>query len=92
MVKVIKKDGRLVNFEPVKINISLSNCSSDLNTHLNKVDADLITKDVEKKIIKLRGNDGVTSSYEIISLVLYTLIDMGFKKIADSYYHNRFHN
>ncbi|TJX14208.1 hypothetical protein E9840_06945 [Tissierella creatinini] len=92
MVKVIKKDGRLVNFVPEKINISLSNISRDQNIQLNKVDADLITKDVEKRIINLRGNDGITSSYEIISLILYTLIGMGFKEIADSYYHNRFHD
>ncbi len=88
MIKVIKKDGRVVNFEPEKINTSLSNCSSDLNTHLNKVDADLLTKDVEKKIRSLRGNDGITSSYEIISLILEALHNMGFKNIAESYYKN----
>ena len=88
MIRVIKKGGRIVEFAPEKISTSLANCSSDLKTDLNKVDADLLAKDVEKKIRSLRGNDGITSSHEIISLVLESLNTMGFKKIAESYYNN----
>lgn len=88
MIKVIKKDGRIVDFEAEKISISLGNCSSDLKTDLNKVDADLLAKDVEKKIRSLRGSDGITSTHEIISLILESLSTMGFKKIAESYYKN----
>ncbi len=90
MLKVIKKDGRVVDFNPDKIKVSLGNCGSDIGQHLNSMDLDILAKDIEKKLILLRGEEGKTSSYEIISLVLETLHQMGFKKIANSYYNNYF--
>lgn len=90
MLKLIKKDGRKVSFVLEKINVSIANTANDINFMLNKKDIELIAKDVEAKIIKLRGIEGTTTSYEVISLVLESLHAMGFIKVADTYYRGSF--
>lgn len=87
---VIKKNLKEVNFIPEKIKVSVGNSGNDINFMLNQVDLNLIAQDVEKKIISIRGIDGKTSSYEISSLVLSTLHNLGFKKVADSYYNGSY--
>ncbi len=86
MLKVVKKRGNVVDFIPEKIQVSVSNTGNDINISLNQKDIDLIVKEVEDKIKTIRGTDGITSSYEIMSVVLTVLHDMGYPKIADAYY------
>lgn len=86
MLKVVKKRGNVVDFIPEKIQVSVTNTGNDINISLNQKDIDLIVKEVEDKIKTIRGTDGTTSSYEIMSVVLTVLHDMGYPKIADAYY------
>lgn len=88
MLTVIKKDLRKQKFAPDKIRISVASSADDVNFMLNKKDLDMVTKDAEKKIISLRGIDGQTSSYEIRCVVYETLRDLGFNKVANSYYNH----
>lgn len=90
MLTVIKKDLREVDFMPEKIKVSVGNSGNDVNFMLNQVDLNLIAQDVEKKIISIRGIDGKTSSYEINSLVIEALHNLGFKKVANSFYNGSF--
>lgn len=90
MLMVIKKNLKEVAFIPEKIKVSIGNSGNDIHFMLNQVDLNLIAQDVEKKIINMRGMNGKTSSYEINSLVLESLHNLGFKKVADSYYNGSF--
>lgn len=86
MLTVIKKNSRKENFSIEKIKISIANSANDINFMLNKIDIDMLAEDVEKKIIRLRGIDGETSSYEIRCLTYEALHDLTFNKVANSYY------
>lgn len=90
MLRIIKKDGRKVEFEREKIKVSIANTANDINFILNHKDIELIAKEIEEKIIKARGKDGLTSSLEVVALIIDTLHRMGFIKLADAYYNGSF--
>lgn len=86
MLKVIKKNGNIVDFAPEKIKLSLSNSADDIKYNINQKELGIIAKEVENRIISMRGEDGLTSNFEIRSVIIRELKDMGYGKIADSYY------
>lgn len=86
MLRVIKKNLKEVDFVADKIKTSVANSASDVNFTLNQTDLNLISSDVEKKLIQMRGRDGKTSSYEIQSIVLESLCELGFQEVSDSFY------
>lgn len=90
MLKIIKKDGKVVKFERDKIKISIGNVASDINFIINQKEIDIIAKEIEEKIIKVRGENGITSSLEVISLILDSLHCIGYVKLADAYYKGSF--
>ena len=86
MLKVIKKNGQVSDFIPEKIAVSIYNSGNDINFNLNQKDLDLITKEIENKLIAIRGVGGITSSYEIATIILLALKNAGYSKVADSFY------
>ncbi len=84
-MQIIKKDGRLENFNINKLSTSLSNAAKDLDIILNESDIHVISKDVEKVIGDLRGEEGVTSSYEVIGVVIGTLNNERFTDVVKAY-------
>ena len=67
---VIKKDGRLDEFNLQKIVTSILNATNSSKEMLNESDIKIIAGDIEKLLIKIRGEYANTSSYEIIGIVI----------------------
>ncbi len=82
-MKVIKKNGRLVDFDSHKIKTTIENAASDNNILINSREIELIILDVED-ILNSFARD-TTSSYEIRAIVIDALIKYGYKSIAKSY-------
>ena len=74
------------DFIPEKIAVSIYNSGNDINFNLNQKGLDLITKEVENKLIAIRGADGKTSSYKIATIILLSLKNAGYSKVDDSFY------
>ena len=89
MLKVVKKDGRIEDFISEKIKVSISNCADDVKLHFNQKELDIIAKEVEDIIIKIRGKDGQTSAYEIRAVVTRVLRNMGYSKVAICFYEGK---
>ena len=74
-MKIIKKDGRIQEFDESKIYNSIRGASRDLDrSTLNESDLNM-----------LRGEDGKTSSFEIVGVVCGVLKDDGFINVLDAY-------
>lgn len=82
MLKVIKRDGRVIDFNEDNIKTSIANSASDSGIQITKKELDLIAHAVEKTIIKMRGVDGVTSTFEIRNVIVRELNEFGYKSIA----------
>lgn len=81
-MKVIKKDGRTVEFDKTKILTSIENASRDGgDISLNKSDIKIIMDDIINKLKILRNDGTPTSSYEIIGVISEVLIKDGFKNV-----------
>lgn len=84
-MKVIKKDGRLQEMNDDKIKRSILSSTSEDKPLLNESDVNLIVKDIVSYIKKIRGEDGNTSSYEIIGTVIEILKRDGFEDVIKEY-------
>jgi transcriptional regulator NrdR family protein len=82
-MKFIKKNGKVVSFEPLKIKTSIENAGNDVGIQLNSKELDLIVSDVESLLIFLSRE--ITTGYEVRSIVVEELIKYGYKNIAKSY-------
>ena len=85
MLKVIKRDGRVIDFNEDNIKTSIANSASDSGIQITKKELDLIAHAVEKTIIKMRGVDGVTSTFEIRNVIVRELNEFGYKAIAGDF-------
>lgn len=84
-MKILKKDGRIQDFDEKKIFTSIDNASKDVTTIvLNESDIKLIVKDIISKINALR-KDTPTSSYEVIGVIIEVLIKDGFRDVLKSF-------
>lgn len=85
-MKIIKKDGRVQDFDVRKISTSINNAANDVSEmSLNESDIKLITDDCISRIKKMRKEDGVTSSYEIIGVIAEVLEEDGFNLVLKAY-------
>ena len=84
-MKIIKKDGRLEEFNIGKIKTSIENAGRDSETILNESDIKILLEDIEKVLNIIKVNRDTTSSYEVIGIILDTLRKDGFNNIAKSY-------
>lgn len=86
MLRVVKRDGRIIEFKKANIITSVANSARDSQIQLTEKELELIAKSVEKTIKEVRGEDGVTSTYEIRGVVVRALKEMGYKNVAKDFY------
>lgn len=84
-MKIIKKDGRLEEFNSRKIKTSIENSANEVGVILNESDLIILVRDIEEKLLKIREKELMTSSYEVIGLVFSILKRDGFKSVLKSY-------
>ncbi len=84
-MKVIKKSGKIVDFDIEKIKTSIRNAGMDIKAGLSTHDVNTMADDVHKMIQRLRGEDGLTSAYEIRSVTVVCIKDYGYEKVARHY-------
>lgn len=89
-MKIMKKSGKIVEFNPSKIITSIENAADDIGVHVTISDIELLKKDVTETLNLLLRGENCTSSYEVRSIVVDTLIKNGYKNIAKSYMLNMF--
>lgn len=84
-MQIIKKDGRLEEFNAKKIKTSIENAARDSETMLNESDLKILVNDAEKTLLKTRKDSLITSSYEVIGVIFDILKRDGFNSILKSY-------
>lgn len=89
MLTVIKRNRKIDDFDLEKIKRSISKISDDIRSDITQKELDLLATEIENRIIELRGIDGKTSTFEIRALVIRELKNMGYSKVADSFYQRR---
>ncbi|MPQ44216.1 ATP cone domain-containing protein [Clostridium tarantellae] len=84
-MKIIKKDGRLENFQIEKIKTSINNATLSCKSLLNESDLKVLCEDIKNKINTIRKDGSNTSSYEVIGVVIDVLKDDKFSDIISLY-------
>ena len=84
-MKIIKKDGRIEEFNIKKVKTSIENAARDSESMLNESDLKIITSDIEKTLLKIRKDTLITSSYEVIGVIFEILKRDGFNSVLKSY-------
>ncbi|WP_294196257.1 ATP cone domain-containing protein [uncultured Clostridium sp.] len=84
-MQVIKRDVRVQSLDVIKIRSSILGASIDSDTIINEADLKVLSTSVLKILKDLRGDDGITSTYEIFAVIIETLNVDGFYDIAMSY-------
>lgn len=84
-MKIVKKDGRVEEFNSKKIKTSIENSANEVGVVLNESDLIILVKDVEEKLLKIREGDLITSSYEVIGVIFSILKRDGFNSVLKSY-------
>lgn len=83
---IIKKDGRLQDFDENKIKTSIGNAAKSISqAPLNEADIKIISADVVNTIKSIRKNNDNTSSYEIIGVIVDTLKKDGFREVIKEF-------
>ena len=86
-MKVIKRDGRLQDFDLSKIKTSISRASDDADQPFNESDLYNLARDIENHIESL-GNDSIKAE-DIQQRVLEKLEKEGFQVVAKFYYEGK---
>lgn len=84
-MKIIKKDGRIEEFNIKKVKTSIENAARDSESMLNESDLNIITSDIENTLLKIRKDTLITSSYEVIGVIFEILKRDGFNGVLKSY-------
>ena len=84
-MKLMKKSGKIVDFNSSKIVTSIENAADDIGVHVTAREIELFLEDITDTLKILLRNESHTSSYEVRSLVIDTLIKNGYKNISKSY-------
>lgn len=85
-VQIIKKDGRLQEFDEKKIFTSVDNASRDVSTIvLNESDIKVLVADIIKQINIIRKDGTPTSSYEVTGVMIQVLKRDGFNEVIKSF-------
>lgn len=85
ILKVIKKNKEIELFLKEKLKSSILGASNDSKTILNESDLNLIVNEVLKKLRYIRGENGITSTYEIRSVTIEVLKEFEFIGIIKEY-------
>lgn len=84
-MKIIKKDGRIEEFNISKIKTSIENAANDSETMLNESDLNILLSDIRGMLEEIRKDSFITSSYEVIGAIFNILKRDGFSKLLKSY-------
>ncbi|MDV4152102.1 ATP cone domain-containing protein [Clostridium sp. AL.422] len=84
-MKIIKKDGRLEEFNINKIKTSIENAAKDSGSFLNSSDLRILADDIQKTILAIRKDPCITSSYEVTGIIFSILRNDGFSNILKAY-------
>ena len=84
-MKIVKRDGRLEDFNAKKIKTSIENAANDSEAVLNESDLKIIVSDVEKILSNIRKDSLLSSSYEVFGVVFDVLKRDGFNNVLKSY-------
>lgn len=84
-MKLIKKSGKIVDFNPDKIKTSIENTADDIGIFINSHEIEMVIKDIEEVLLNFLRDETPTSSYEVRSLVIDSLSKFGYKNMAKSY-------
>ncbi|MBE6053515.1 MAG: hypothetical protein E7212_06310 [Clostridium sartagoforme] len=84
-MKIIKKDGRLEEFNISKIKTSIENAAKDTGSFLNESDLKVIAEDIENTLLEVRKDSCNTSSYEVTGVIFSVLTRDGFNSVLKSY-------
>lgn len=82
MLKVIKRSGAIQPFDQKKIRTSILNASRDAGMPINNKEAKLLSEDVERQLTAVNGENGVTTSFEVRSMVRAALRELGFDNVS----------
>lgn len=83
-MKVVKKDGRLQEFDLNKIVVSIQRASDDIHQPINYSDSKTIALKIEAKLRKLYPDS--VSSHDIHDNVIESLENCGFHSTAHAYH------
>ena len=86
-MKVIKRDGRLQNFDLDKIKLSIARISEEDERPMNSSDIENISKTINNYI--LNNYPETINSYEIKDIIVNEMRNYGFGHLAN-YYENNF--
>jgi len=87
-MKVLKKDGKVQEFNEKKIYTSILNAATDIRKYeLNESDLKVIVSDIIRKISFIRKDGTPSSSYEIKGVIISVLLSNGFTDVFESYIH-----
>lgn len=81
---IIKKNGRIEQFNISKIKRSILNASSEINQPLADADLNIIEKEVLNILKELKREK--TSSYEVFAIVLNVLNNLNFNAVGKAYF------
>ena len=84
-MKIIKKDGRLEEFNINKIKTSIENAAKDSGSFLNSSDLKILAEDIKKTILLIRKDPCITSSYEVTGFLFSVLARDGFNNVLKAY-------
>ncbi|SHE58524.1 ATP cone domain-containing protein [Clostridium fallax] len=83
-MKVIKRNGRTEEFNFDKLKTSIYSASLEAEIPMTESDLKIVCNNVLKIIETIRKDN--TSSYEIFSVTINTLIENNFSKVSNSYF------
>lgn len=87
-MKIRKRNLRVEDFSMEKIQTSIFNAARDINYQITHADTKAISKKVFNTLTELGRDDNYTSSYEVKCIVLETLTNSNFNKIAKAFSNN----
>lgn len=82
-MNIIKKDGRIQQFEISKIRMSLQRASDDINSPLTTSDIKNVVEDIDKELKKLKIS--IIQADKVQETVYNVLLDNGFNELGDYY-------
>ncbi|MGI6085959.1 MAG: ATP cone domain-containing protein [Acetivibrionales bacterium] len=84
---VIKKDGRIQDFDVEKMRLSVANASDDAKAPMSSSDLDLVIKDVMASIELVEISQHLDTAM-LQKFIIDSLIKFGFSKVAKHYSEN----
>lgn len=82
---VLKKNGKIEEFNITKTKTGIINSADDINFLLTEGDINMLLNQINKKLSEIRKNDQNTTSYEIRGVMYHILMDNNFEELTKSY-------